>query len=177
MQHNHALPMHSILLCTRNITIHLPCIIHALCIHALSMRCHPCITNAFIFMHSYLCIHIHALSFILLFTRSQAYHNICLAMHKITYIGAISFSVLYGDQRTPNFMLITSYPCNSLHQKHACQPHSCLPNNAMLACHIFCEFNSSMISNKHTPHVGYHNQPIKYNFGYSLPCITFSFHL
>ena len=93
------------------------------------------------------------------------------------YIGAISLSVHYGDQCTPNLMLITSYPCNSLHQKHAYQPHSCSPNKAMLACHIFCEFNSSMISYKHKPHVGYLNQPIKYNYGHSFLCIMFSFHL
>ena len=56
----------TILLSTRNIIIHHSCIIHASCIHAFS-----CIAN-------------RALSFILIFTRSQAHHNIYLAIRKIT---------------------------------------------------------------------------------------------
>ena len=103
----HALSMHSILLSTRNIIIHLPCIIHALCIHALSMQqsCYPqehnhalsmhshsCTTHAFTFlllftrahMHYFPCIANRASSFILIFTRSQARHNIYLVINKIT---------------------------------------------------------------------------------------------
>ena len=92
-KHNHALSIHSILLSTRNITIHHPCIIHALCIHALSMqqscypqeykhalsmRCHPCIIHAFIFMHSYSCIFIYA------FTFMPCHSSCCLQDHKHT---------------------------------------------------------------------------------------------
>ena len=141
-----------------NLVIHKITIMHLLCI--------PIHTISFVHCHSswYLQDHKHTITSILPFTRSQFHRS------------NIIMCPLQGSC-TPNLMLITSYPCNLLHQKHAYHPHSCLPNNAMLACHIFCEFNLSMISNKHIPYVGYHNQPIKYNYGYFLPCIAFSFHL
>ena len=113
---HHALSMHSN-----------PCIIHAFTFHALSMHSILLSTRHIIIHHP--CI-IHALCIHALFMQQSCYsqdHN---------FIGAISLGVHYGDQHTPNLMLRTSYPCNSLHQKHAYQLHSCLPNNAMLAYHI-----------------------------------------
>ena len=60
-----------------NLVIHKNTIMHSypcIHIHALPMRS--------FFMHSHLCIANRALSFILIFTRSQARHNIYLAIHK-----------------------------------------------------------------------------------------------
>ena len=93
--HIHALSMHSILLSTRNITIHHSCIIHASCIYALFMQqsCYPQEHNHALSMHSFPCIifyalpivhchsswylqdHKHAITFILLFTRSQLHRS------------------------------------------------------------------------------------------------------
>ena len=45
-------------------------------------------------------------------------------IHKITFTGVLAISVHNQDQHTPSIMLITSYPCKLLHQKHAYHPHS-----------------------------------------------------